>query len=118
MLFVMFFTLHLLLPSAGEVTNAVALPLGPFSQQSSNMQQDNKQIAKMVSNFFKTIMKLSSAFRGKNLVMKVWLHAIPLKISLTKLLQGKCPPSNMPTVQNTSWPIFYREWLTSSSFQS
>lgn len=41
MLFVMFFTLHLLLPLAGEVTNAVALPFGPFSQQNSNMQQDN-----------------------------------------------------------------------------
>lgn len=37
-------------------------------------------------------MKLSSAFRGKNLVMKVWLHAVPLKISLTKLLQGNVLP--------------------------
>lgn len=55
MIFVMFFTLHLLLPLAGGVTKAVSLPLDPFSQQSSNMQQDNKETAKIILNIFKQL---------------------------------------------------------------
>lgn len=86
MLFVMFFTLYLLLPLAGGMTKAVSLPLAPFSQQSSNIQQDNKQTAKMVFNFLSNY-EIVFCFQGEEFSNESMLHGIPLKISSVKLIQ-------------------------------
>lgn len=82
----MFFTLYLLLPLAGGMTKAVSLPLAPFSQQSSNIQQDNKQTAKMVFNFLSNY-EIVFCFQGEEFSNESMLHGIPLKISSVKLIQ-------------------------------